>query len=227
MPSLRVLVVEDSGPTRDLLERALAEADMSVTSAARYETGLRQATTSEFDVIVLDLGLPDRDGLDLCVELRGRGIMTPILCLTARADVSERVRCLDAGADDYLKKPFALAELRARLRALVRRAGGTPLRRLEARDLVVDFSARRLTTSGREVPLTGREGEVMELLVAHAGHLVTRQELLETAWHETSSSASESLDVIVSRLRRKLGSAGSGSSIRTVRGQGFVFETQP
>src|SRR5262249_51253269 len=150
---------------------------------------------------------PDGDGLDLCRELRASGIPTPILCLTARADVSERVRGLDAGADDYMRKPFALAELQARLRALARRGGHAPPQRIDAPPLAIDFGARRLLRAGREVPLTAREWAVLEVLATRSGRLVTRDELLDGAWHEVSEAASESLDVILSRLRRKLGAA--------------------
>lgn len=221
---VRVLVVEDSGPTRDLLVRSLADFKMSVATAARLSSGLRQASTGDFDVIILDLGLPDGDGIVLCRKLRAMGIMTPILCLTARSEVAERVRGLEAGADDYLRKPFALAELRARLYALARRGGMTPPLRVKSRMLAIDFGARRLLKSGREVPLTAREWAVLEILAARSGRLVTRNELLEGAWHEISDAASESLDVILSRLRRKLGADPGGGLIRTVRGEGYVLE---
>jgi two-component system OmpR family response regulator len=224
---MRVLVVEDSAPTRDLLARSLADAGMTVQTAARASTGLRTASTADFDVIVLDLMLPDGDGLDVCRELRAGGVTTPILCLTARADVGDRVRGLDAGADDYLRKPFALAELQARIRALARRRGGAPGPRIEAGAVSIDFAARRLRREGREVPLTAREWAVLELLAARAGRLVGRAELLEHAWRETTPAASDSLDVILSRLRRKLGRLEDGCAIRTVRGEGFVFETAP
>ena len=220
-----MLVVEDSAPTRDLLTRSLEDAGMKVVTAARLATGLRQAAEMEFDCIVLDLMLPDGDGLDLCRELRAAGIATPILCLTARADVSDRVQGLDAGADDYLRKPFALAELQARIRALARRSGQAPPTRVEARATRIDFTARRLTRSNREVPLTAREWAVLEILVSRSGRIVGRNDLLEGAWHEASQAASDSLDVILSRLRRKLGPPREGCSIRTVRGEGFVFET--
>jgi DNA-binding response OmpR family regulator len=219
---VRVLIVEDSGPTRDLLARSLTEADMSVVTAARRSTGLRQASTGEFDVIVLDLGLPDGDGVELCRQLRADGVETPILCLTARGEVADRVRGLEAGADDYLRKPFALAEVRARVRALARRGGHAPPHRIESRSITIDFGARRLLRAGHEVPLTAREWAVLEILSARAGRLVKREELLEGAWSEISASASESLDVILSRLRRKLGD--ESCAIRTVRGEGFVLE---
>src|SRR5262249_7973844 len=146
---VRVLIVEDSGPTRELLTRSLADADMEAVTAARLSTGLKLARTGEFDVIVLDLGLPDGTGLELCRELRAEGIQTPILCLTARSEVADRVHGLDVGADDYLHKPFALAEVQARIRALARRGGQAPPRRIEARSLSIDFGARRLLRAGR------------------------------------------------------------------------------
>jgi len=224
---VRVLVVEDSAPTRDLLVRSLTDVGMTVVTAARMSTGLRTATTAEFDVIVLDLMLPDGDGLDLCRELRATGVPTPILCLTARADVTDRVRGLDAGADDYLRKPFALAELQARIRALARRRGQSPPAQVEAGPVRIDFSARRLLRGGQEVPLTAREWAVLEILVSRAGRVVSRGDLLERAWNESTPSASDSLDVIMSRLRRKLGRPGEGGSIRTARGEGYVFEISP
>lgn len=222
---MRILIVEDSGPTRDLLVRALESDGAAVTTAARLATGLRQAETVEFDVIVLDLMLPDGDGLDLCRRIRADGVTTPILCLTARAEVADRVQGLDAGADDYLRKPFALAELRARVRALGRRHGQAPPARLDVGSVRIDFTGRKLERRGRQVPLTAREWAVLEALVSKAGRVVRRSDLLEDIWHNAGPSSSESLDVILSRLRRKLGRIEGGCAIRTVRGVGFVFET--
>ena len=224
---MRVLVIEDSAPTRELLVRSLTDAGVSVVTASRYSTGLRLAMAGGFNCIVLDLMLPDGDGLALCGELRDAGMRDPILCLTARGEVPDRVAGLDAGADDYLRKPFALAELHARIRALARRAGRAPLRRIAAGGVSIDFAARLLRRGGREIPLTGREWSVLEILVAGAGRVVARNELLEGAWQDTSQAASESLDVILSRLRRKLGKGDEGSPIRTIRGEGFVFDLAP
>lgn len=221
---MRVLVIEDSAPTRDLLMRSLSDAGMTVVPTARAATGLRAALTAEFDVIVLDLMLPDGDGLDVCRSIRAEGVRTPILCLTARAEVADRVQGLDAGADDYLRKPFALAELHARLRALARRRGTKPESRVKAGVVSIDFVGRRLQRGAEEVPLTTREWAVLELLVARTGSVVSRSDLLEGAWGETTAAASDSLDVILSRLRRKIGSLEEGCGIRTVRGEGFVFE---
>jgi DNA-binding response OmpR family regulator len=223
--SLKVLVVEDSGPTRDLLIRALTAEQTTVETASRLSTGIRQAMAARHDVIVLDLMLPDGDGLDLCRKLRAEGIQTPLLCLTARDDVADRVRGLDAGADDYMKKPFALAELRARIRALARRQGLSPPARIHAGAIRIDFTARRLERSGQEVPLTGREWAVLESLAAKQGRIVPRTELLDSIWHGAGRPESDSLDVILSRLRRKLGGDGDSCVIRTIRGEGFIFES--
>ena len=221
---MRVLVVEDSAPTRELLVRSLGDAGIEAVTASRFATGLRLATTEEFDVLILDLMLPDGDGLDLCRQLRAEGVATPILCLTARAEVTERVQGLDAGADDYMKKPFALAELHARIRALARRQGQSPPARLTSGALEIEFAARRMTRAGQDIPLTAREWTVLELLVARSGRLVPRLDLLELAWGTTTPAASASLDVIMARLRRKLSDVSGACPLRTVRGEGFVFE---
>lgn len=221
---MRILVVEDSGPTRELLMRAFEADGAHIVTASRFATGLRQALSAEFDVIVLDLMLPDGDGLDLCRRIRSEGVTTPVLCLTARGEVADRVHGLDSGADDYLRKPFALAELKARIRALARRQGLAAPARLASGPLRIDFTARRMTRAGQEVPLTAREWAVLESLAARLGRVVPRRDLLEDIWHDTGRGSSESLDVILSRLRRKLGSLDDGLVVRTVRGTGFVLE---
>ena len=221
---MRILVVEDSTPTRELLARSLEAAGFEVTFAARVATGRRQVEEGSFDVIVLDIMLPDGSGLELCRELRAGGVLTPILFLTARGDVEDRIAGLDAGGDDYLRKPFALAELQARLRALGRRRGLTPPARLESAGTLIDFSARRLMRDGAEVPLTAREWGVLGLLASRPSRVVSRDELLEALWGESGQEASASLDVIMSRLRRKLGDAPLGCRVSTVRGEGYRFE---
>jgi len=221
---MRVLVIEDSTPTRELIERSLGAAGFDVTFAARVATGRRLAEDEPFDVIVLDIMLPDGSGLDLCRDLRATGVLTPILFLTARGDVEDRIAGLDAGGDDYLRKPFALAELQARLRALGRRRGIAPPHRIETPSMLIDFTARRLVRDKAEVPLTAREWGVLEVLASRAGRVVSRDELLESLWGDRSAAASESLDVIMSRLRRKLGETGGGCPVRTVRGAGYCFE---
>ena len=221
---MKILIVEDSPPTRDLLRRSLESGGHVVSLASRVSTGLRLATTSRFEVMVIDVMLPDGSGVDLCRTLRQQGVRTPILFLTAKGEVHDRIEGLDAGGDDYLKKPFALAELHARIRALGRRHGIAPPARIERGAICIDFGARRLERGGENVPLTAREWAVLETLAARAGRLVPRLEVLEAAWPNPHPAASDSLDVIVSRLRRKLGREGEGDWIRTVRGEGYVFE---
>src|SRR5437588_5696909 len=168
---MRILVVEDSTATRELLARSFEASGFEVTFASRVATGRRHVEASSFDVLVLDIMLPDGSGLELCRELRANGVLTPILFLTARGDVEDRIAGLDAGGDDYLRKPFALAELRARLRALGRRRGVPAPNRIESGTVVVDFSARRLSHGTRDVPLTAREWAVLEVLAGRAGHI--------------------------------------------------------
>jgi len=192
-----------------------------VTLAARASTGHKLAMTGEFDLAIVDVMLPDGSGFDLCRAIREQAVLTPILFLSARGEVSDRIEGLDAGADDYLRKPFALAELHARVRALGRRHGLAAQPRLEQAGTTIDFAGRRLSREGREVPLTAREWAVLEVLAARAGRVVSRDEVIESAWPDPGPGASESLDVIVSRLRRKL---GESAWIRTVRGHGLVFE---
>jgi DNA-binding response OmpR family regulator len=223
---MRVLLVEDNPPTQELLVRSLSDEGIIVTTATGVSTGMRAATVATFDAIVLDLMLPDGDGLDLCRALRANGLTTPILCLSARGDVSDRVRGLDAGADDYMRKPFALAELRARMRSLVRRSRAAGSRTLEVGALLIDFAARRLTQAGVEVPLTAREWLVLEMLAMRAGSVVGRAELLEQGWGKQTPGALDSLEVILGRLRRKLAGPGERCPIRTVRGEGLIFEVE-
>jgi two-component system, OmpR family, response regulator len=221
---MRILVIEDSPPTRLLLQNSLEDAGHSVTFATRISSASKLVGAETFDVILIDIMLPDGSGLDLCREIRKVGIATPILFLTARGEVGDRIAGLDAGGDDYMRKPFALAELHARIRALTRRQGLSPPSLLERGSTRIDFTTRHLERDGREVPLTGREWEVLELLASRKGRIVRREELLEIAWHDVGQAASESLDVIVSRLRRKLSRQGEAGWIRTVRGQGYSLE---
>ncbi|MGH3055265.1 MAG: response regulator transcription factor [Gaiellaceae bacterium] len=223
---MKILLVEDSAPTRDLLQRSLKESGHVVTAAARYATGLRLAREGEFDLAIVDVGLPDGDGMELCRDVRASGIALPILFLTARGEVEDRIAGLDAGGDDYLRKPFALAELRARIRALGRRGRAAPRSRIECAGTTIDFSARRLMRDGNEITLTAREWAVLDVLAASEGRVVSREDVIATAWPRPGQGASESLDVILSRLRRKLGEEGA-IRLRTVRGLGLALEVQP
>jgi len=216
---MRVLIVEDDAETRALVARALARDGHVIAEAASAAEALASLAARDAEVLVLDLGLPDADGASLCATLRGRGHTVPILVLTAQGAVSSRVACLDAGADDFLPKPFAIAELRARVRALGRR-GPLPrdlLRRVG--DVTLDITARRAARGDEAVPLTAREWALLELLAARAGRVVPRGEILEVVWGDDTDRAAASLDVIVARIRRKLGDA----ALRTVRGEGYAL----
>jgi DNA-binding response OmpR family regulator len=219
---VRILLVEDEAATRRLVSRALADEGFEIVSAGQGEAATRALREGGVGAVVLDLWLPDGSGIELCRQWRAQGIDVPILMLTARTDVASRVSGLDAGADDYLGKPFALSELRARLRALLRR-GKLPLeeRLLVRGELTVDFGRRRARLRGSEVPLTRREFEVLERLAWGKGHAVARADLLEEIWGEASAETAASLEVIVARLRRKLEAKGR-HLIRTVRGYGYA-----
>src|SRR5207245_5012186 len=219
-----ILLVEDDAETREAVTRVLADEGYRVIGADRGEAGTRALKTGQIAAVILDVSLPDANGFDLCRDWRAAGVRVPILMLTARTDVSSRVRGLDAWADDYLGKPFALSELRARLRALLRR-GSDPLRRrvLTAGDLTIDFGRRQAWLGRAEVPLTRREIDVLERLAWARGHAVSRDDLLEEIWGESTPEATASLDVIIARLRRKLEEGEKESLIRTVRGFGYAL----
>jgi DNA-binding response OmpR family regulator len=221
----RVLLVEDDAGTRDLLAAGLKGEGYLVLKAARGEPVLDILREQPCSVVILDVGLPDGSGIDWCRKWRRRGIRTPILIVTARGDVESRVSGLDAGADDYLAKPFALSELKARLRALLRRAGsGIPGRIFTRGDLSVDFARRRALRAGTEVAVTRREFGVLERLVEARGRVVAKEHLLDELWGDSTPQSAASLEVIVGRLRRKLQTGGS--LIRTVRGHGYAIDSE-
>jgi two-component system response regulator MprA len=211
----RVLVVDDDPPLRRMLQRTLAAEGFEVTVAADGGGALAAAERVAPDLIVLDLAMPGVDGLAVCRRLRARGFPTPILMLTARDGVPDRVAGLEAGADDYLVKPFAVAELVARLRALTRRRGQALL---SYADVTLDVAARRVSRAGRAIELTPREADLLELLLREAGHAVTRERLLSEIWDDAAEP--NVVDRYVTRLRRKL---GEPPLINTVRGTGFAL----
>ncbi len=213
----RVLVVDDDPPLQRMLKRTLAAEGFAVTVAGDGGSALAAAERFAPDVIVLDVGMPILDGLAVCRRLRGKGLATPILMLTARDAVADRVAGLEAGADDYLVKPFAIQELVARLRALTRR-GRPPESMLAYADLTLDVGARTAARSGRQLELTGRETALLELLLRAAGQIVTRERALAEIWDDAAEP--NVVDRYVTRLRRKL---GEPPLIRTLRGAGFVL----
>jgi two-component system response regulator MprA len=212
----RVLVVDDDPPLRRMLQRTLIAEGFTVTLAADGSGALVEAERSAPDVIVLDVALPGLDGLAVCRRLRGKGLATPILMLTARDAVPDRVAGLEAGADDYLVKPFAVQELVARLRAL-RRRGAEPGSVISYADLTLDSAARRATRGTRTIELTGREAALLELLLRATGRTVTRERAIDEIWG--GAAEPNVVDRYVTRLRQKLGEPGL---IRTVRGAGFT-----
>jgi DNA-binding response OmpR family regulator len=217
---MKLLFVDDNPELLDLVARAFATEGNHVLTATSVAGALDVVAVEAPDVLVLDVQLPDGTGVALCRALRERGVRTPILLLTAFGEVARRVEGLDAGADDFLAKPFAMAELRARVRALARR--GPMVRPASSRlgDVEVDVSARRARRGDVEIPVTAREWSVLELLLDRRGRVVSREHILEAVWGEVSEGASASLDVIVGRVRRKLGP----DVVRTVRGEGYVVD---
>jgi two-component system, OmpR family, response regulator MprA len=212
----RVLVVDDDPPLRRMLERTLDAEGFEVAVAADGGGALAAAERHAPDVIVLDVAIPAPDGLAVARRLRAKGLPTPILMLTARDAVPDRVAGLEAGADDYLIKPFAVQELVARLRALTRRRDSQTV--LSYADLVLDLNLRRATRAGRSIELTGREAGLLELLLREPGRVVTREHALAEIWDD--AAVNNVVDRYVTRLRRKL---GDPPLIRTVRGTGFAL----
>jgi len=213
----RVLVVDDDPPLRRMLARTLTAEGFEVTVASDGGAALLATERAAPDVIVLDVAMPAIDGLSVARRLRDRGLPTPILMLTARDAVADRVAGLEAGADDYLVKPFAVAELVARVRALTRRGRGAD-ERLAYADLVLDLGSRTVSRAGRTLELTGREADLLELLLREPGRTVTRGRAIDEIWG--GAAEANVVDRYVTRLRRKL---GEPPLIRTLRGAGFVL----
>jgi two-component system OmpR family response regulator len=217
-----ILVVEDDVKLLGLLRRGLAAEGYEVETAVTGPAGLQRASSGEYEALVLDIMLPGLDGLSICEELRKAQVWTPVLLLTARTLVEDRIRGLDAGADDYLTKPFDFGELLARLRALIRR-GPSPRRQILAvAHLRLDPATRVVTRRGHQVELTPREFDVLEVLVRRAGRPVSRKELLSAVWSGDADVSANVVDVYVGYLRKKLEAPQGPRLIRTVRGKGFM-----
>ena len=215
---MRILIVDDDPELASLVSTSLARAGHLVSTALDLAAA-NVAITEDFDLLVLDLGLPDGSGLDFCRELREQGREIAILLLTAQSAVAQRVEGLDAGADDYVSKPFAVAELRARVQALGRRRTNPPLAIYEHEGIRLDVSRRRAFRDGAEIEITTREWGILELLAVREGRVVSRDALLEGVWGVNTDGASASLEVLVGRIRRKL----ARDLIRTVRGVGYAL----
>ena len=223
---MRVLLVEDEPAVRDAVERALRGAGHKADLAKEGPVGLEMALATPYDAVVLDLGLPGLDGVEVCRRLRAAGNQVPVLMLTARAAVRDRVEGLDAGADDYLMKPFALDELLARIRALGRRGeDGTRARgTLRFAEFTLDRDAMECRRGERLIPLTRTEYSLLELLLVNARKVLPRDVIFDRVWGYDFGPDSNSLDVYVGYLRRKLESGGESRVIHTVRGVGYVLK---
>jgi DNA-binding response OmpR family regulator len=223
--STRVLIVEDEPKVARALREGLEGERFEVVVETTGEGAFFRINSEFFDVILLDLTLPGRDGLQILTALRARGVETPVLVLTARDSLEDRVAGLDKGADDYLVKPFAFEEVLARVRALVRRARSAEAVRLDVADLTMDLLARKVARGSTAIDLTVREFELLEYLMRHEGQVVSRESLAREVWQETSRSTplDNVIDVHIARLRRKVDAEHVIKLIHTVRGVGFVL----
>jgi len=224
---MRILVVEDEHKINRSVCQALREEAYAVDSAADGEQGEELALINEYDLIILDLMLPKRNGLVLCRGLRERGITTPILMLTAKDTVEDRVLGLDSGADDYLIKPFYMDELLARARALLRRETGVKSTTLQLADLVMDTSSHRVTRAGNAVDLTSKEYAMLEYFMRNPDQVLTRTIISEHVWDEAFDSLSNIIDVYIRRLRRKVDEGYQPRLLHTIRGSGYLLGLLP
>jgi len=218
---MRILVVEDERRLCNIIKRGLLEEGYAVDTAYDGEDGKYLAETNPYDLIILDIMLPKKDGIEICGELRLKRVNMPVLMLTAKDTVEDRVKGLDAGADDYLVKPFAFNELLARVRALLRREGLSKSPRLQVGDLVLDTLTREVWQGQRKIELTNKEYVILEYFMRHPNMVITRTMLEEHAWDYEFDSMSNLIDVYIRRLRRKIDERGQTSLIQTVRGAGY------
>lgn len=220
---MRILVVEDERDVAEFLQRVLRGATWAADVVGTKAAALEQLASVPYDLAVVDVGLPDGDGFELCQAMRSSGDSTPVLLLTARNAVNDRVRGLDAGADDYLAKPFAVSELLARLRALARRptAAVAPILRLD--DLTLDPAQRVARRAGVTLTLTAREFALLEFLMRNSPRVCSRTRILEAVWDDNFDPVANAVDVLVGRLRRKVDRPGVSPLVRTIRGAGYAL----
>lgn len=224
---MKVLVIEDTDDVRELIRLVLSEDGYVVDVAATATDGCLSAQVNEYDGIVLDVMLPDRSGIDVARQLRREGRTTPILMLTAQREKADIVRGLDAGADDYLVKPFAVEELKARVRALVRRGGAVRDDQLTFGNVVLNRVTREVLVRGVRIDVTMKELLLLEYLLLHAEAVVTRSQVLERVWERSRDPDSNVIDALIARLRAKLTRGSADARILTVRGFGFRLTREP
>jgi DNA-binding response OmpR family regulator len=223
---VRLLLVEDDLELANGLVNSLAQSDYVTDAVHSGHAAVTACATTPYQLVILDLGLPDLDGMEVLRRLRRQGLASPVLILTARDDLQDRILGLDAGGDDYLTKPFAIRELEARIRALLRRGSSTGTT-LRFGELEFDPASRQVTIQGREMALTARELSVLELLLRRPGRVVSKHQLIESIYGWTNEANPSTIEVFVSRLRRKLDNAGAKIKIRVLRGLGYRLELSP
>ena len=223
---MRVLIVEDDPEVADLLVRTLRDAAWAADVVGRGEDAIDAQAATAYDLVILDIGLPDIDGIEVCRRWRRNGEAIPILMLTARGGLGERVIGLDAGADDYLPKPFAVPELMARLRALARRGPSVTGPELRVGDLVLDPAAHAVRRSREPIRLTAREFALLEFLMRYPGRVFGRSQIIEHVWTDPLEPVANVVDVLVGRLRRKIDAPGQEPLIHTIRGVGYTISAQ-
>jgi DNA-binding response OmpR family regulator len=222
---MRVLVIEDEQKMADLIKRGLEEEGMEVETAYDGDVGLEAGKSGNHDLIILDLGLPGRNGLDIARAWREAGIKTPVLILTAQDSTEAKVKGLDTGADDYITKPFAFAELLARIRALQRRTASEDTTALKLGDLTLNLINRRAARAGNEVQLTNKEFALLEFFMRHPDEILSREVLSEKVWEETFDTLTNVIDVYINYLRNKIDRHYEPKLIHTVRGVGYMLKT--
>jgi len=221
---MRVLVVEDEKKISDFIKRGLKEEGYAVDAAYDGEEGRFLAKTNTYDLILLDLMLPKIDGLTLCKTLKSEGLQAPVIMLTAKGTVEDKVAGLDSGADDYITKPFAFEELLARMRAILRKKEDRTENTLQISDLVLDLIKHKVTRAGEEVPLTAKEYALLEYLMRNAGSVVTRTMISEHVWDVDFDTFTNVIDVYINYLRNKIDTGHKKKLIHTIRGRGYIIK---
>ena len=224
--SMRILLVEDEPRMADVIAKGLRENSYAVDMAADGDDALYQASVNDYDLIVLDVLLPKRDGFEVCRALRARADSTPVLMLTARATVDDRITGFDAGADDYLTKPFSFRELLARIRALLRRDSQRRPDLFQLADLVLDSASHRVTRAAREIELTAKEYALLEFLARRAGQLVSRTDIAAHVWDDSFDPFSNTIEVYMNRLRKKIDDEHAVKLLHTRRNEGYILESR-